>query len=197
MVNTATKKQKTTNYSSKTYSTYRRPLLISIILIIALVGSVVVLFNYMLNYTPAPKEFPANITFETYSNFFYNFEVMRCHSEAEVTHVEPEQERIGIGVVTDPWNLKFGSMPLGSGSSRYVELANLGERDAKIIFRSYGNISRYVGFSENNFIMHPKDNVTIKVTFHPSVESGAIGNFSGEIDRIVQIPKYDFLYMFW
>ena len=155
------------------------------------------MFNYMLNYVPVPKEFVKNITIDTYSNFFYSYEVMRYPTDAEVTDLEEGQERIGVGVVTDPWNLRFGSIPLGSGSSRYLELMNVGEGDAQIIFRAHGNISRYVGFSKNKFVLSPRDNITIKVTFHPTLVSGAFGNFTGEIERIVKIPRYDLLYIFW
>jgi hypothetical protein len=151
----------------------------------------------MMNYIPVPKEFTTEMEFKTYSSLLYNYEVTRYPSGIEVTDVEPGQERLGIGVVVDTWNLKFGSIPVGGSSSRYIELVNLGQRDAKVLFRAYGNISSYVGFSENNFILHPQDNVTVKIIFRPGDNPGTVGNYTGEIDKIVKMPKYDFLYMFW
>ena len=78
-----------------------------------------------------------------------------------------------------------------------MELVNLGDKDAKVILRAYGNVSEYVGFSKNNFVLHPEDNVTVKINFHPDVSDDTIGNYTGEIDRIIKIPKYGFLYDIW
>ncbi len=159
--------------------------------------SIVILFllDFTLNYIPHPKGFVENMTFETYSNILYDYEIVKYPSGAEVHPVEADQERIGVGVITDDWNLKFGSMPIGGTSSRYIDLVNLGEKKVKVVFRSYGNITPFVDFSKNNFVLDPKDNATIKVSFNS--RSGGSGNYTGDIYRIVKIPKYNFIYIFW
>jgi hypothetical protein len=79
--------------------------------------------------------------------------------------------------------------------TRFINLANFKEKDAKISFKVYGNISPFVKFNKNDFILHPNENLTVEVSFH--AEGVKIGNYSGEIDVVVQRPKYDFLYALW
>jgi hypothetical protein len=176
---------------------FRHPLFTSITLVLVLGGLIVFLLNYMLNYIPRPTDFVTDMQFNAYSNLFYTYEVVRYPTDVEVTANEPDQDRLGVGVVVDSWNLKFGSIPVGGSSTRFMELANLGQEDAKVILRAYGNVSRYVGFSRNNFILYPKDNVTIRIIFHPDPDADTTGNYTGEIDRIIKIPKYGFLYHIW
>lgn len=189
--------------SRKILEIHRHHLFISVILVVVLGSLILFLLSYIMNYVPRPTDFTSEIDFNMFSNFFYKYEVVRYPSGIGVIHAEQGQERLGIGVVTDPWNLKFGVVPEGGSSSRFMELVNLGDKRVKIIFRSYGNISKYLGFSMNNFILNPGDNVTVKVTFGPTPTtangvggSGVVGNYTGEIDRIVKIPKYGFLYAF-
>jgi len=165
----------------------------AILLIISILVVVFLMFS-LIEYVPMPREYVMNMTYKEYANVLYKYEIMMYPSRAEVTYVGPEQERIGVGVVTDPWNLNFGSVPMGGSYSRYVDLTNIGEKDAKVIFRVYGNITPFVGFSKDNFILHPKESISVKITFKSSDE---VGNYTGRIDRIVKIPKYDFLYSFW
>ncbi len=165
----------------------------TIVVLIISIGVLLFFTIYLLNYIPHPNEFVTNITFEKYSNILYEYEIMKYPSKVEVTQVGANK-RLGIGFVVDTWNLNFGSVPAGGSSTRFMDLSNIGEREAKIIFRAYGNITPFVGFSKNNFILYPKDNITIKITF--SSQSDTKGNYTGEIDRIIKMPKYNFLYIF-
>lgn len=101
-----------------------------------------------------------------------------------------------IGVVVDPWNLNFGIIPVGKNfGTRFIDLENPTDKDVKINFKVYGNISPFVNFTKNDFILHKKEKITIEVKFY--AEQAKIGNYSGEIDVIIQKPKYDFIYDFW
>ncbi|MEM5879268.1 MAG: hypothetical protein QXK48_03925 [Candidatus Aenigmatarchaeota archaeon] len=147
-------------------------------------------------YQPGPKEFVTNRTFETRSDFFFNYEIIRYPSSVSVSSTGPTEEKLKIGVVVDPWNLNFGIIPVGKNfGTRFIDLENPTDKDVKINFKVYGNISPFVNFTKNDFILHKKEKITIEVKFY--AEQAKIGNYSGEIDVIIQKPKYDFLYNFW
>jgi len=155
-----------------------------------------VLFLILTNLPYEPKGFVANRTFETHSDLFFNYEIIRYPSRVEVSEVISSQEKLTLGVVVDPWNLNFGIIPAGKNfATRFIDLANLREKDAKVSFKVYGNISPLVNFTKNDFILKPNESATIEVKFY--AESAKIGNYSGEIDVIVQRPKYEFLYVLW
>jgi hypothetical protein len=143
-----------------------------------------------------PKKFVANRTFLTRSDLFFSYETTKYPSGAQVAVAQPTQERLTIGVATDPWSLNFGIIPYGDNfGTRYVDLINKKDRDVKVSLKTYGNITPFVNFSKNNFFLHPNENITIKAQFYAT--SAKIGNYSGQIDITVQRPKYDFLYFFW
>ena len=163
--------------------------------LIALIVALILLL-LLLEYKPQPTEFVTNKTFTTYSDLFFNYEISKYPSRVEIAKAELAKEKITIGLTVDPWNLDFGMIPEGKNfGTRFINLANLKEKDAKISFKVYGNISPFVKFNKNDFILHPNENLTVEVSFH--AEGAKIGNYSGEIDVIVQRPKYDFLYAFW
>jgi hypothetical protein len=160
--------------------------------VMVLVAVVVILLN---NHKTVPKLFVANMTFETRSDLFYAYEITRYPTSVEVAPIKPE-ENVTVGVVVDPWNLKFGIVPAGNNfATRFVDLANLREKPAKVMFYVYGNISPFVNFSRSELLLEAGRNVTVEVKFYAS--RATIGNYTGEIQVVVQRPKYDFLYAFW
>lgn len=154
------------------------------------------LFFFTTNLPYQPKGFVRNRTFEKHSDLFFDYEITRYPSAAQVSPFQPNQEKLTLGVVVDPWNLNFGIIPKGNNfATRFIDLVNLREKDARIFFKVYGNISPFINFTKNNFILKPNESITVEVNFF--AEKAEIGNYSGEIDVIVQRPKYDFLYSFW
>jgi hypothetical protein len=99
---------------------------------------------------------------------------------------------VTLGFVTDPWNLKFGIVP-GNGSyiRRYINIKNSNEKYDKIKLKVFGNISPLVNFSRNEFVLNENESAVIEVRL--KTDSAEYGNYSGEIDLIVKVPKYDFL----
>jgi len=164
--------------------------------LILIIFSFTALFLLLTNLPYQPKSFVQNKTFEKHSDLFFNYEIIRFPTSAEVSPYQPNQQKLSLGVVVDPWNLNFGRIPSGKNfATRFIDLSNLKEKDAKVIFKVYGNISPFVNFSKNNFILKPNESVTVEVKFY--AEKAEIGNYAGEIDVIVKRPKYDFLYIFW
>ncbi|MEM5773289.1 MAG: hypothetical protein QXL86_03680 [Candidatus Aenigmatarchaeota archaeon] len=166
---------------------------INLALIILLLLGVLIL---LANLPYQPKGFVENMTFEKHSDLFFNYEIIRYPSSVEVSPVRPDQERLKLGVVVDPWNLNFGIVPIGNNFvTRFIEISNPKEKSAKIVFKVYGNISPFVNFTRNDFIIRPNESVTIEAKFY--AEKAKIGNYTGEIDIVIQRPKYEFLYNFW
>ncbi len=167
-----------------------------VVAILTLICFTILAINFLINYQYEPKGIVANRTFISYSDLFFNYEITRYPSSVEVAPVQPEQEKLLLGISADPWNLNFGIIPAGKNfGKRFVSLVNLKEKDVKIVIKAWGNISSFVKFSKNNFILHPKENVTVEVGFY--AEGAEAGNYTGVIDVIVQKPKYDFIYSFW
>jgi hypothetical protein len=160
-------------------------------MILFLAVVVIVLFSVgYLQGPKAPETFVDNKTVSNYSTLFFDYEIVRYPSNAEIKQVD--SEGIILGFVTDPWNINFGVNPgNGSYSTRTIELANKKDKKIKITLKSYGNISDKIVFGKNNLILEPNENVSIDIVFQ-SREYEA-GNYSGEIDLIVKKPIYNFL----
>ncbi len=151
------------------------------------------LFFLFYEKSPSPKNFVSNQTFEKSENLFFEYEILRYPTSVNLIEPSP-QKNVSIGVVVDPWNLKFGTIPTGGNYvRRYVVLKNLQEKKAKIEFKVFGDISPLVSFSSNNFLLSEDENITITV-FLNTTKTTPPGNYSGEIDVVTKRPKYDFLY---
>jgi hypothetical protein len=139
---------------------------------------------------PGPNEFVNEKNISNYSNFLFDYKIIKYPTSAEI--VPYTGENIDLGIVTDPWNIKFGTIP-GNGSyeKRYVSIKNSKEISSRIKLKAYGNISPLVNFSRNDFILNENESSVIEVTLY--TESAEFGNYSGEIDVILKTPKYDLL----
>lgn len=163
-----------------------------VVILTLIVFSSLMIFTDKLPEIEGPVE---NMTFRRHETFFYDYEVFMFHSDATATQVVPDMKRIPVGVVTDTWNLDFGSVPEGSSSTRTMDLANIGTTKAKVMFRAYGTIEPYVSFDKDNFILEPGEETSVKISFKPSM--GDAGYYEGGIDRIVKVPRYGFLDILW
>lgn len=174
----------------------RKKKILYLIAILLLIVFAIPAINFFINYQNQPKGFVTNRTFVSYSDLFFSYEITRYPSSVEVIPIKPGEEKLLVGISADPWNLNFGVIPVGKNfGKRFVNLVNLKEKDVKVSLKAYGNISNFVKFSRNNFILHPKENVTVEVGFY--AEGAEVGNYTGVIDVTIQKPKYDFIYSFW
>lgn len=131
-------------------------------------------------------------TFESYSDYFYDYELTRYPSSAEISEPKGWNENVSIGITVDPTNLDFGIVPgNGSYAVRFVNLTN-SVQDAKIYMKSYGNISTMIKFIPNNFMLRKNQKIVIDVYFNTSTNNPGI--YSGEVDIIIQKPKYGFIF---
>ena len=158
------------------------------IIIFAIIA--IAIFLFLVTRGPSdPKELVKEKNITDYSNAFFYYKVIRYPTNVEI--IQP-QENVNLGIVTDPWNLNFGSLP-GNGSyvKRYVSVTNVNEKYNRITLKSYGNISTLLNFSKNDFTINENESTAVEVTMN--TKSAEIGNYSGEIDAIIKVPKYDFL----
>lgn len=139
---------------------------------------------------PKPKEFVNDKAVLNYSNALFDYKIMRYPTSIEIG--SPEDGNVNLGFVTDPWNLKFGVIP-GNGSyvRRYVNIKNSKEKYSLINLEAYGNISSMINFSKNNFVLNENESAAVEIDLYTN--SSEPGNYSGEIDIIIKVPKYDFL----
>jgi len=159
--------------------------------IIFTVFVVAIIFLYLMLQEPTePKEFVNEKEVLNYSNLLFNYKIIRYPTSVEITPFSGGN--INLGVVGDLWNLKFGIIP-GNNSyvKRYVGITNLEEKYNKVTLKAYGNISPLVNFSRNNFVLNENETSAIEVNLY--TDDKEVGNYTGEIDVIIKVPKYDFV----
>ena len=149
----------------------------------------IIAFAYMIRQPPEPRSFVTTKQFETARNLLFSYEITRYPTG--VITVPPDKDTMKIGVIADPWNLYFGRIPRGEGvsaSHRFVSLKNENE-GAMIQLSAYGNITPYISFSKNDFILEKGENATVDIQFRLD-DTTVLGNYSGEIDVIVSRPVF-------
>lgn len=149
------------------------------------------MFLFVATLEPAqPKELVSEQTISNYSNLLFDYKIMSYPTGAEI--VPYTGDNIDIGIVSDPWNIKFGIIP-GNGSygKRYISIKNSKGVPSRIELRAYGNISPLINFSANDFVLNQNQSSAIEVSLY--TDSAGFGNYSGEIDVISKTPKYGFL----
>lgn len=127
------------------------------------------------------------------SDLLFNYETVKYPTG--VTVYEPNAtDRLSVGIVSDKDNLKFGVIP-GNGSyvKRYVNLTNR-EDKAKVFLEAYGDIKPFISFGRNNIIINTDETIMVDVLMN--TKGAEFKEYTGEIDVIVQMPKFDFLYNF-
>lgn len=85
-----------------------------------------------------------------------------------------------LGIDTNTSAITFGMVREGAGSKREIFLTNHLEYPVRVYNYKYGNISRFVSFSHNNFIL--KANETIKMAVIASPAGGTPeGKYTGRM----------------
>ena len=124
-------------------------------------------------------------TFEFVTDSNFEYEVTRYPSGATITSPASVGEKLTIGIVVDPDNLKFGSIPAGENSGkRIIELSNLKDTEAEVEFIAAGDIVPFVEFSQNNFVLSPNSDATVDVIF--KADETEEKEYVGEIDVIIK-----------
>lgn len=102
---------------------------------------------------------------------------------AKINVLEKDQH-IEIGIAGDTWLLDFGQIYVGMGSRKYINISV--NEEYKVILKSSGNISSFIKFEKNNFIM--KGNSSIPIYVEPKKS----GYYTGEVKIVFKKIKYPF-----
>jgi hypothetical protein len=137
--------------------------------------------------------FVTGSSFENCTDMFFNDEITKYPSFVDVAKFLPSNQSLALGLVLDPWNLNFGTVPAGDNYvTRFIDLSNLKDKPVKITMASYGNLSGRVQFGKNDFILGPGEKTTVEVRAYAT--NATVGNYTGQIDIFVKKPKVRFLY---
>jgi len=104
---------------------------------------------------------------------------------AQVIKITGPETKIGFAAQTD--ELNFGKIPLGGRSTKFIDVSNQFNYPAKIRLVMSGNITPFVDLSNEEMILGPLETGQISVCFN----SREMGNYSGHINIISYLPKYD------
>lgn len=143
---------------------------------------------FILSGRPAPTEYTETRATETHSDIFFNYEIIRYPASVEITGLSEEVPTIGFNI--DPDKLAFGMLLGEDGTSkRQINLTNRYDRPARVTIEVYGNIKPLLVFSKNHFILDEKTSLEVIA----DTTDQAPGNYSGEVDVIIQRSKYGLL----
>jgi hypothetical protein len=152
---------------------------------------VLAIFLFIATQEPSePRELVNDKTVSNYSNLLFDYKILRYPTSVEIVSIS--EENINLGIVTDPWNIRFGSVP-GNGSyvKRFISIKSSNSNYSKIRLKAYGNITPLVNFSKNDFALNGNESSAVEVALY--TDSAELGNYTGEIDVIAKTPKYEFL----
>jgi hypothetical protein len=115
----------------------------------------------------------------------YDCEKISYPSTAYVT--EPSME---IGFDVGPEDLKFGEIPIGSNGKRFINIANKDESASKVSLVAFGNISSFIHFGGNNFVLDSEKDIEITIEFRTEMGMET-GNYSGGVTLLRLSPKHE------
>jgi len=162
-----------------------------IIFILILIIITIVLVGW--DHFSTPKQFVSNQTFVKNSDPFFSYEVTKYPSNVEIISSQHKEQKMTIGIVTDPWNLNFGIIPIGSHGTRHITISNSEKNKVRVSFKVYGTIKPLISFNKNNFILLPNESIYVDISLN-TTERMRPGNYTGEINVIIKKPNLNFLY---
>lgn len=138
-----------------------------------------------------PSELTNTIVNEKQEDKLFIYEITRIPALAQTRNPELNEEemKLTVGISGDIDVLNFGLIPTGgSYVGKYLNLTNRNENPVKISLSATGNISPYIEFDKNNFILKNQD-TTIYIIFRTTGDM-PIGNYTGEVDVIVKRARF-------
>ena len=177
----SSKKQKNKNYVK----------IVSLFAILMLV-----FFVYNIFFMPSLKSSEAvlNHTVIYDDNLFFTYEINKYPSYVEISNIS--DRNLSIGFSLESSSLNFGVVPTGGNmGKRFLTLTNMQNDTAKMLFRTYGNISDMIKFNDNDFYLEIDVVKPIEIILETN-ENTPVGYYSGEINLVVKRAKYDFIKWF-
>ncbi|UCD07201.1 MAG: hypothetical protein JSW41_05245 [Candidatus Aenigmatarchaeota archaeon] len=150
------------------------------VLVLVVILIAVIAFNY---YNLMPKGIVTASVVEKSEGILLRYERIRYPSMAIVSGSGTD-----VGFDIGDEHLNFGLIPVGGGGKRFLNIENQESRTINIKLNAYGNISEFVSFNMNNFILQPGENVEVEVSFDTD-DMTEEGEYSGEIDVTKTVSK--------
>jgi hypothetical protein len=127
---------------------------------------------------------------ESESLLFYKTYV-RIPTRAIVIPMNKTNQTLKLGIDTDTNELNWGKIPEGIKVVKLLDLKNPKKLDGKVNIFVYGDIKPYI-VVDSKFILKSRETRNMELSF----KSDKVGAYSGEIDVLVRVPKYDFILPF-
>lgn len=109
-------------------------------------------------------------------------EKTQFNMSAQVINVTGPNTKIGFA--TQTYEMNFGRIPIGGKSTKFIDVSNPTNKDAKIKISFDGNITPYIHYSHEELMIDPKDSMQIKITFIAE----EMGNYTGQANIITYTP---------
>jgi hypothetical protein len=172
-------KNKKTNKKEKTiiYTIILTTLAIAIILIVFIIKG------------PIPthtQELESTEKIEHYDSLLYDIAVKRYLSNAIVYNTS--DEGVYLGITVDRWT-NFGHMPQNAKTKRTIEIKNTYDKKIKYEIIAIGEVKPFIDSIPQKMTLKPNQEISANVIF----DGKEIGNYTGEVNVILKIPKYKFL----
>lgn len=90
-------------------------------------------------------------------------------------------EHVGFNVETSA--IFFGTVPRRGSANRDIIISNSNGNPLKVNIKTFGKLSKWVYVSDNNFVLQPKENRTVRVTAVVP-EDAKLGNYTGSLKII-------------
>ncbi|MCS7123137.1 MAG: hypothetical protein RMJ17_00980 [Candidatus Aenigmarchaeota archaeon] len=151
---------------------------------------IIIIFLILLSifYRPFYFNIAENYEFDSFQNLLFEYEIHRYPAKIEII-----KENRSIGISTDINVLDFGKIPLIEGIERVRKFINFTSNDySKVEIKFYGNISRFLKTSKNNFYLKPFENANVEIIFDLKKVKD-YGNYSGEVRIFIIKPKIKWL----
>ena len=127
--------------------------------------------------------------FEKSHNLFFEYDSVSYSTSVDIGDSADE---ITIGFDTGTHNIDFGIALAGSSTNRrFVTLSNSNEKKARVFIEKSGNISEFVSFSYDSFVLMPGQEKNITIELYGS--GMQTGSYSGSIIFTFKRAKFGFL----
>ena len=159
-----------------------------ILCIIAFIAIFLLILYTDFNLNIKAEENIENSRFEKKDGIFFAHEIIRYYSNISVYPFDPNATRLSVGVNADKSYIGFGFIQQSYSSKRNLEFFNSKPKPYKIRLYSNGNISQFIKFEKRDFLIFPGEFTIVPVEAFTKLETTP-GNYTGEIDVVISIPK--------
>lgn len=141
---------------------------------------------------PAPSELVKSRNIEESESYLFYTKLDRIPMRGNITPFIMVNKTLPIGIAAQTDEFNWGRVPEGVEVVKFLEIGNRRGRDGKVNIMVYGDIRPYIKVGSEEFIIKNGTKEEIQISF----EGNASGSYSGEVDVLVRIPKYDFVVPF-